>query len=216
MIETIREDLKLIAELIEPECNVLDLGCGEGTFLHYLKNTKRINVTGIEINQDKIFKCLSKGLNVVNSNLDEGLALFDKSSFDYVILNETLQVLHHPIDLLTEMLRVGKTCIVGISNFGHWKTRIDLLFRGHMPVTEAFPFDWYNTPNIHLCTLKDFELACRKNNINVINKYFYSKPPLQLSLSDNSTKVKVQNNMFGFNLFASYGVYVIKSNSAIS
>lgn len=212
MIEKLREDLKFISELIEPECNVLDLGCGEGVFLHYLKSIKKMNVTGIEINQDKIFKCLSKGLNVVNSNLDEGLALFDQSSFDYVILNETLQVLHQPIDLLTEMLRVGKTCIVGISNFGHWKTRVDLLFRGHMPVTEAFPFEWYNTPNIHLCTLKDFELACSKNNINIVKKFFYSKPPLDLDLSADMVGIKPKTNVFGFNVFASYGVYVIKSS----
>lgn len=211
MQEFLREDQIQIAQMIQEGSSVLDLGCGDGDFLHYLVNNKKVRGVGLEINQDRIFNCLDKGLNVIHANLDSGLALFEQNSFDYVILNETLQVLHNPIPLLNEMLRVGKHCIVGISNFGHWKIRLDLLLRGRMPMTESLPFEWYDTPNIHLCTLKDFEIACKANNIKIINRVFLDKPPELMHVSNNSSVSLKGVFKSGYNLFACFGVYLINS-----
>jgi methionine biosynthesis protein MetW len=213
MNEFLREDQTQIAQMITPGSSVLDLGCGDGDFLHYLVESKKVRGVGLEINQDRIFKCLDKGLNVIHANLDSGLAMFDQNSFDYVILNETLQVLHNPIPLLKEMLRVGKHCIVGISNFGYWKIRLDLLLRGRMPMTESLPYEWHDTPNIHLCTLKDFEIACKQNGITIVNRVFLEKPPEMVNVNNNSENSVALKGVFksGYNLFACFGVYLINS-----
>lgn len=211
MPEFLREDQIQIAQMIQEGSSVLDLGCGDGDFLHYLVSNKKVRGVGLEINQDRIFNCLDKGLNVIHANLDSGLALFEQNSFDYVILNETLQVLHNPIPLLNEMLRVGKHCIVGISNFGYWKIRLDLLLRGRMPMTESLPFEWYDTPNIHLCTLKDFEIACKANNIKIIHRVFLDRPPELMHVSNNSSVSLKGVIKRGYNLFACFGVYLINS-----
>lgn len=214
MNEFLREDQIQIAQMIKPNSSVLDLGCGDGDFLQYLVENKGVRGVGVELNQDRIFKCLEKGLNVIHGNLDSGLALFDQNSFDFVILNETLQVLHNPIPLLKEMLRVGSHCIVGISNFGHWKIRLDLLVRGRMPMTESLPFEWHDTPNIHLCTLKDFEIACKANNIKIVNRVFLERPPELVRAEKNNESSVALKGMFknSYNLFACFGVYLINSD----
>lgn len=213
MPEFLREDQTQIAQMIGMGSSVLDLGCGDGDFLHYLVASKKVKGVGLEINQDRIFSCLDKGLNVIHANLDSGLALFEQNSFDYVILNETLQVLHNPVPLLKEMLRVGKHCIVGISNFGYWKIRLDLLLRGRMPLTETLPYEWYDTPNIHLCTLKDFEIACKANGIKIVRRVFLDKPPEMVNVTNHTGGSVSLKGVFksGYNLFACFGVYLINS-----
>ncbi len=214
MTHLLREDQIQIAQMITPNSSVLDLGCGDGDFLQYLVVNKGVRGVGVELNQDKIFKCLEKGLNVIHADLDSGLAMFDRNSFDFVLLNETLQVLHNPIPLLGEMLRVGSHCIVGISNFGYWKIRFDLLLRGRMPMTESLPFEWYNTPNIHLCTLKDFEIACKANSIKIVDRVFLERPPELIVADKNLGSNGTLKGFFkgSYNLFACFGVYLINSD----
>ncbi len=162
----IRPDFAIIADWIRPQSRVLDLGCGDGTLLGHLANTKQVSGYGIEIDDHHIPECIRAGINVIQMNLDEGLSEFDDDSFDYIVLSLTLQAVRYPDRLLSEMLRVGTTGIVTFPNFGHWRARFDLL-RGHMPVTRSLPHKWYDTPNLHLCTLQDFEGLCETLDIHI-------------------------------------------------
>lgn len=165
-----RIDLNEIQHWITQNSRVLDLGCGDGTLLKFLIDTKQVQGYGLEIDAAQINLCIDKGLNVIEQNLDRGLGNFADKSFDTVIMTQALQTLHFPHLVLDEMLRVGKECIVTFPNFGHWKARFYLATRGRMPVSDLLPYEWYNTPNIHFCTFKDFEVLCRERNIKVINR----------------------------------------------
>jgi methionine biosynthesis protein MetW len=165
-----RIDLNEIQHWIQQGSRILDLGCGDGTLLKFLIDTKQVQGYGLEIDAAQINTCIDKGLNVIEQNLDRGLGNFADKSFDTVLMTQALQTLHFPHLVLDEMLRVGKECIVTFPNFGHWKARFYLATRGRMPVSDLLPYEWYNTPNIHFCTFKDFEVLCRERNIKVIHR----------------------------------------------
>lgn len=165
----LRPELKRIADWIKPDSRVLDLGCGDGSLLMHLRDALQVSGYGLEINQDNIVSCVSRKLNVIQADLDEGLTGFEANSFDYVVMTQAIQAMHYPDKLLDEMLRVGKEAVVTFPNFGHWRCRLSIL-RGRMPVTSSLPNTWYNTPNIHLCTLRDFEDLCRSKNIRILER----------------------------------------------
>ncbi len=154
---SLRADLAIIAELINDDARVLDLGCGEGELLAHLQAHKSVNGYGLDVDPEHIRVCLDKGVNVIEQDLDEGLANFPDSSFDMVVMTETLQSVREPDRLLREMLRIAEECIITFPNFGHWRCRLQLAFLGRMPVAKHIPHSWFDTPNIHLCTFRDFE-----------------------------------------------------------
>ena len=166
--------LEVIRNWVKKDSDILDLGCGKGEILQYLSEKLNTSSLGIEIDQSNINKCIQSGLNVVQQNIDEGLDNFKDESFDTVIMSQTIQVLKEPRKALLEVTRIGRESIVTIPNFGHWSTRINLLLSGKMPVTSSLPDKWHNTPNIHLCTISDFELLCEDCGINIIEKRFFS------------------------------------------
>ncbi len=163
-----RPDQEIIARWIEPGSRVLDLGCGDGALLAWLRGQKGVEAIGLEIDATNIERCLGAGVAVIEQNLNEGLSNFDSGSFDTVLLAQTLQALDNPAELVEEMLRIGRNGIVTFPNFGNWKSRLDLLLRGRMPVSEFMPHAWHNTPNIHFCTVRDFDALCRDRNIRVL------------------------------------------------
>jgi methionine biosynthesis protein MetW len=164
-----RVDQKIIIPWIEEGSRVLDLGCGDGTLLHHLKEQRNIEGYGLEINQLNIIASIKKGVNVIQADLDAGLGkYFEDDTFDYVIMTQTLQAIQRPDHLLQEMLRIGREGIVTFPNMAHWKSRMQLVLKGRMPVTRSLPYEWYNTPNIHLCTLTDFEALCQRLNIRIL------------------------------------------------
>jgi methionine biosynthesis protein MetW len=165
-----RPDQEIIQRWIEPDSRVLDLGCGDGSLLANLKLTKKVKGTGLEIDSDKIQTCVERGLNVIEQNLDAGLWNFQTDSFDTVLLAQTLQALSHPDQLIDEMLRVGRRGIVTFPNFGNWKSRVYLSSKGRMPVSKFMPHAWYDTPNIHFCTVRDFDTLCKEKNIRILER----------------------------------------------
>jgi len=165
-----RPDLDIIQKWIAPGSRVLDLGCGDGSLLAYLRDHKQIRGTGLEIDVNKINSCLSKGINVIQQDLNKGLKNFESQSFDTVLLTQTLQAVHFPDKLVEDMLRIGKNCIVTFPNFGNWKSRAYLNFKGRMPVSDFMPYQWYDTPNIHFCTVRDFDNFCQDRQIDVITR----------------------------------------------
>lgn len=163
-----RPDQEIIQEWIGPSSRVLDLGCGDGSLLLYLQKSKDVSGVGLEIDPANIELCLQNGVNVIEQNLNRSLSNFRTASFDTVLLAQTLQALSKPDLLIDEMLRIGKNGIVTFPNFGNWKSRLYLWCRGRMPVSKFMPHQWYNTPNIHFCTVKDFDALCRERNIKVL------------------------------------------------
>ncbi|MDH5435477.1 MAG: methionine biosynthesis protein MetW [Gammaproteobacteria bacterium] len=166
----LRRDLAIISDWIKPNCRILDLGCGNGTLLKHLRDTRGVNGYGLEIDTDKIITCLNNNINVIQTDLDAGLSVFDSDSFDYIVMSQTLQAIYRPDLLIEEMLRVGREGIVTFPNFGHWKARLHIALGGHMPVYGAISYEWYNTPNIHLCTLSDFEKLCKDKGIKILQR----------------------------------------------
>lgn len=164
-----RADFEAIAGWVKPNSSVLDLGCGDGLLLRYLKQSHNIRGYGIEIADDNVIDCVKNGVNVIQSDLERGLAGFDAESFDVVILSQTLQAMRHTEEIVRDMLRVGREAIVSFPNFGHWRSRLDVAL-GRMPVSEELPFQWYDTPNIHLCTIDDFEDFCNEHDIEVLER----------------------------------------------
>ena len=163
-----RLDLQLIQAWIQEDSRVLDLGCGNGELLSQLRDSKHINGLGIEIDPDHILDCIKAGISVTEQDLNQGLANFQTRDFDVVVMTHALQTLSQPHLVIEEMLRVGKECIVTFPNFGHWRCRLMLGLRGRMPVSNFMPYTWYNTPNIHFCTVKDFEDLCRNKGIRIL------------------------------------------------
>ncbi len=166
----LRTDLALMSEWITEGSHVLDLGCGDGTLLAYLGDNRNITGYGLEIDDDNLELCIEKGVNVIDTDLNQGLSDFTEDSFDYVVMTQALQTIHRPDLLLQEMLRVGKQGIVTFPNFGHWKVRISLFLNGLMPKTKALSEDWYISENIRLCTLHDFEKLCKTLDIEVLQR----------------------------------------------
>ncbi len=168
-----RIDLQQIANWVQPESRVLDLGCGDGTLLAHLREHKRCRGYGVEISDDQVADCVRAGINVIQSNLDAGLRMFAGSMFDTVVLSQTLQAVHNAEHILREMARVGRQGIVSFPNFGHWRHAVSLL-AGRMPVTRHIPYQWYDTPNIHLCTLKDFEELAGKVGLSITGRALFA------------------------------------------
>ena len=186
-----RKDLLLIGSWIKPNTKVLDLGCGDGELLRILKQEKNISGYGIDNDINNIKLSLKKDVNVLQIDLDNELEDFGFECFDYVVLAQSLQVIKDPNKLLKQMLKIGKEIIISFPNMGHWSSRIQLLTSGIMPVTRNLPYAWYDTPNIHLCTIKDFLIFCEKNNFQILEQY----------ITDNNQKcdlfTKLMPNFFG-------------------
>jgi len=167
-----KENYSIITEIIENGSSVLDLGCGEGTLLAKLIKEKEVSGLGIEIDQNCAISALEKGLSVIQDDIDNGLKGFDDKEYDWVILNQTLQSTEKPDFVIDEMLRVGKKAVVSFPNFAYWRVRFYLFFTGHMPKSKALPFEWYNTPNIHLLTVNDFYEFCKKRDIKILKAVY--------------------------------------------
>ena len=197
-----KQEFKIISNLIEKNTRVLDVGCGDGILMEYLKYNKEIDIRGIEISKDNVQKCLSKGLTVIEGDAEKDLLQFPDSSFDFVILSQTLQAFLNPEIVIKELLRVGKKAIVTIPNFGFWKVRLHLLIKGTMPITKNLPDEWYNTPNLHMCTIKDFYNFCENRRIKLDN-----------SLALHNEKISSINklNLNIKNLSAELGIFLIES-----
>ncbi|MDA7564903.1 methionine biosynthesis protein MetW [Candidatus Pelagibacter sp.] len=197
-----KQEFKIISDLIEKNTRVLDVGCGDGILMEYLKYNKEIDIRGIEISKDNVQKCLSKGLTVIEGDAEKDLLQFPDSSFDFVILSQTLQAFLNPEIVIKELLRVGKKAIVTIPNFGFWKVRLHLLIKGTMPITKNLPEEWYNTPNLHMCTIKDFYNFCENRRIKLDN-----------SLALHNEKISSINklNLNIKNLSAELGIFLIES-----
>ena len=162
-----KQEFRIIADLIKKKTRVLDVGCGDGTLMEFLKNNKEIDIRGIEISKVNVQRCIGKGLTVIEGDAEKDLCQFPDESFDFVILSQTLQAFLNPEKVISELLRVGKKAIVTIPNFGYWKVRLHLLFKGTMPITRTLPDEWYNTPNLHMCTIQDFFNFCEGKKINL-------------------------------------------------
>lgn len=168
----LRFDLRMIADMVDENARVLDVGCGDGALLEHLSRVKNVDGRGVEISQNGVNACVARGLSVIQGDADFDLADYPGAAFDYVILSQTIQATERPRDVLTHLLRIGKCAIVSFPNFGHWKVRFDLLWRGRMPVTGPLGNPWYNTPNIHLCTIRDFIALAHELDAR-IEKAFY-------------------------------------------
>ena len=166
----LRPDLDIISGWITPGSRVLDLGCGDGALLAYLQDNRGVKGYGLEIDDNNIVKCVQAGVNVIQTDLDVGLSDFLADTFDYVVMSQTLQAIYYPHKLLNEMLRIGREGIVTFPNFGHYKARLQIGLGGHMPISKSLPNEWYDTPNIHLCTVKDFERLCHKQGIHILQR----------------------------------------------
>ncbi len=196
-----KEEFKVISKLIDEKSRVLDVGCGDGILMEYLSKNKVVDVRGLEISKEKVKKCLSNGLAVVEGNAEYDLKQFPDLSFDYVILSQTLQAFMSPENVIKDLLRVGKKVIVTIPNFGHWKIRVDLLFKGEMPITKNLPYEWYNTPNLHMCTIQDFYNFCNNKGINIFKI---------ISLNGQKTAKITASNLKYKNLISELGIFLLE------
>ncbi len=167
---TLRADLALIVDWVDPASRVLDLGCGDGSLMAHLAETRDVTGYGVEIDIDNVVACVQRGVHVIQDDLNDGLSAFNDNTFDYVVMTQTLQAMARPDLLLEEMLRVGRQGIVTLPNFGHWRCRWQIGITGRMPISPALPAQWYDTENIHLCSLSDFEALCSERGIRVLQR----------------------------------------------
>ena len=196
-----KSEYKIIADMITENSRVLDVGCDDGSLMEFLKEEKNVDIRGIEISKQKVQTCISKGLTVIEGDAEFDLKQFPDKSFDYVVLGQTLQAFINPEIVIKELLRVGNKAIVTIPNFGHWKVRLNLLFQGTMPVTKTLPNEWYNTPNIHMCTIKDFFKFSKTINFKIFKS---------LALMNKSVSVINNSNLYFKNLFCELGIFLIE------
>ena len=197
-----KKEFKVISELIENKSKALDVGCGDGDLMKYLFENKTKDIRGLEISKVSVQNCLSKGLPVIEGNAENDLMQFPNHSFEYVILSQTLQAFLNPEKVIKELLRVGKKAIVTIPNFGYWKVRLKLLINGTMPLTENLPYEWHNTPNLHMCTIKDFFIFCEKRNIKIFKSLALNQ--------DKISEINVKNLKYK-NLMSDLGIFLIES-----
>ena len=195
-----KKEFKVIADLLPNNTRVLDVGCGDGALMDFLVKEKNIEVRGLELNQNNVQECIYKGLPVIQGNAETELYQFPKQSFDYVVLSQTLQAFYQPDKVLRELLRIGKSVIVSIPNFGYWKVRTSLLFFGKMPVTKTLPNTWFNTPNLHMCTIKDLFNSCEDQNITIKKV---------IGVNENKISLIKKYNLEMKNLFSKLGVFLI-------
>ncbi len=196
----IRYDLEIIADLIKPKSKVLDIGCGNGDLLQFLVREKNIDGRGLEISQTQVSKALMRGLSVIHGNAENDLKIYPDCSFNYAILSQTIQATHRPREILYEMLRIAEFAIVSLPNFAHFKNRLHLLCKGTMPVNKAIPFEWYETPNIHFCSIRDFEKICKELEFQIEKKIFLTARHRLISFFGHE---KIAN------FFAEYGIFLI-------
>ena len=196
-----KSEYKIIANMIAENSRVLDVGCSDGSLMEILKKSKNVDIRGIEISKEKVQTCISKGLTVIEGDAEFDLKQFPDKSFDYVVLGQTLQAFINPEIVIKELLRVGNKAIVTIPNFGHWKVRLNLLIQGTMPVTKTLPNDWYNTPNIHMCTIKDFFKFSEKINFKIFRSF---------ALINKNVSTISSSNLSFKNLFCELGIFLIE------
>ena len=195
-----KREFEIIADLLPDNSSVLDIGCGDGTLMKFLSREKKINVRGLELDKKNVQICISKGLSVIEGNAETELDQFPDRSFDYVILSQTLQAFYNPVTVLEQLLRVGRASIVSLPNFGYWKVRSSLLFNGRMPITNSLPYKWFNTPNLHMCTIKDFYELCNLKNIHMKKV---------IGINNNKTSLIDNNNIRLKNFFSEVGIFLI-------
>ena len=196
-----KKEFQIISELIEKNTRVLDVGCGDGILMKHLKDNKKVDTRGLEISKNNVQVCISKGLPVIEGNAEKDLVQFPDLSFDYVILSQTLQAFYNPEKVIDDLLRVANKAIVTIPNFGYWKVRLHLIFKGTMPVTKHLPNELYNTPNLHMCTIKDFVNFCEKKNINLFKS---------IALHEEKVSMITKHNLNLKNLFSELGIFLIE------
>ena len=195
-----KKEFKVIADLLTNGTRVLDVGCGDGSLMNFLEKEKNIEVRGLELDQDNVQKCIFKGLPVIQGNAETELHQFPNKSFDYVILSQTLQAFYNPEKVLKELLRIGKSVVISIPNFGYWKVRTKLLFSGRMPVTKTLPNTWYNTPNLHMCTIKDLFDFCDEKKIQIKKV---------IGVNEDRTSIIKKSNLEMKNFFSKLGIFLI-------
>jgi len=198
---TSRIDLKLVAEMVTPGSRVLDVGCGDGELLALLAETRNVDARGIELSREGVAGCVARGLSVIQGDADTDLADYPDDSFDYVILSQTIQATRNPRLVLEHMLRIGRRAIVSFPNFGHWRMRSQVFFRGRMPVTDSLPYDWWDTPNIHFCTIRDFVALCDAVG---------AERERAVALNGAGGKVGVAAPWWLWNLFGAQAVFLLK------
>ncbi|MDA8822348.1 methionine biosynthesis protein MetW [Candidatus Pelagibacter bacterium] len=195
-----KKEFKVIADLLPNDTRVLDVGCGDGSLMNFLVKEKNIEVRGLELEKQNVQECIYKGLPVIQGNAETELYQFPDQSFDYVVLSQTLQAFYNPDKVLKELLRIGKSVVVSIPNFGYWKVRTSLLFFGKMPMTKTLPNSWYNTPNLHMCTIKDLFNYCDKQNF-IIQKV--------IGVNGDKTSLIKKSNLEIKNFFSKLGIFLI-------
>ena len=196
-----KNEFKVIAQIIQNNKRVLDVGCGDGTLMEYLKKNHKNDVRGLEPKKELVRTCISKGLSVIEGDAEKELIQFPKKSFDYVVLSQTLQAFLYPEEVLNQLLRIGKQTIISIPNFGYWKIRLHLLFKGTMPITKNIPYEWYNTPNLHMCTIQDFVNFCNSKSIKIDKS---------MCLTNEKISEISKTNMKYKNIFSQLGIFLIQ------